>query len=768
MTREYFTAQVYGKAMRTCAGCHLVGGVAEQQGAKFKMYRETYPDFVSANIDSIRAYSELQIRDTPLILLKSVGERNHGGGPVLAKDSEEYGILSKLVSDLRGGTERLCDAPGELGLQMLTLRETARKAAIVLAGKYPTERELELASTEVGFDAFVVSLTREEPFYDFLREMWNDVLLTERGVDARLGRFYANAPELYEPEAAGYTLENYRWASASITQEPLRFIEYVVRNDLPFSDVVAGNYVVANPYTARLYGLPHEKPLAPSNFIEWKRIDASPVQNTLLANGRWRTKGVPAAGILSTPSFLNRWETTPTNKGRKRARIVFKAFLATDILKLAQRPVDSAALASIQNPTTTLPACTVCHDLIDPVAGAFRGFGEAALTRFSPSDPWHDDMRPPGFDSIDMPAENYVNAVMWLGAQLPTDPRFGVSIAHVMYKGIIGDGPLVLANKTELANDDDRVKAFGRQNDWFTRIASELVGSKYDLRKLVLAIVRSPYFRAKAGDPSSGRNLDGLGQGRLLTPEMLGRKYRATTGLYFFQGDAAKKDAGRSRDGYLRSDLSADKEWRLVYGGIDSGNVAERTDTMSPIMVATTEYMGVLTACRATSYDFTKPQAERRFFRNVETSTVPFVKRANKAAPIVQVLDSEPKIRADIVGLFFRFLGETVSPDSPEVSGVYSLFVDVWRDLEATELEVGSDKRVGSSMCAAGNDWDKGARFELDQKGVERPVFEKLRPRPAEAEYELGMRLDRDETFAIRSWQTVLAYLMIDYRFLHE
>ena len=59
---------------------------------------------------------------------------------------------------------------------------------------------------------------------------------------------------------------------------------------------------------------------------------------------------------------------------------------------------------------------------------------------------------------IDMPAENYVNAVMWLGAQLPTDPRFGVSIAHVMYKGIIGDGPLVLANKTELANDDDPVR----------------------------------------------------------------------------------------------------------------------------------------------------------------------------------------------------------------------------------------------------------------------------------------------------------------------
>ena len=40
-TREFYTSQVYGKAMVACASCHTPGGAAQQAGAKFKMYRDT-------------------------------------------------------------------------------------------------------------------------------------------------------------------------------------------------------------------------------------------------------------------------------------------------------------------------------------------------------------------------------------------------------------------------------------------------------------------------------------------------------------------------------------------------------------------------------------------------------------------------------------------------------------------------------------------------------------------------------------------------------
>lgn len=316
---------------------------------------------------------------------------------------------------------------------------------------------------------------------------------------------------------------------------------------------------------------------------------------------------------------------------------------------------------------------------------------------------------------------------------------------------------------------DDRVRAFSLQNDWFVKIGARFQENKYDLRKLVVDIVTSAYFRAKSGDATKDGLHQGLGQGRLLTPEMLGRKYRATTGLYFFQGDAAAKDETRQRDGYLRSDLVTDDDWRLVYGGIDSGDTTKRTDTMSPIMVATSQYTGALVACRATSYDFTKPQAERRLFKMVDMTTTPFTPRQNASVPLVAVPDSEPKIRDNIKYLFWRLLGERVDASSPEVNDVYSLFVDVWKDLEQTDVtKDGGNKDIGNYRCRAETDWDKGVTFAPDQNGNLRPDFPDLRDRPDKAPYEPGMKLTRDENFTVRSWQAVMTYLLTDYRFTHE
>ena len=765
-TREYFTTEVFGKAMKSCAACHTPGGQADQRGAKFMLFRETYPDFVSANLEAIRDYAKLDYDGEPLLLLKPLGKRGHGGGPVLTEDSDDYRILTKLVSDLRSGNEKSCDGNAQLGVEYLDSRETARKAGITLAGRVPTDEELGKAASEAGLDELIIKLTNEELFYDRLREIWNDALLTERGIDANVGATFDNAPQLYNDRYPGYTTENRQWTSISVTEEPMRFIDYVVRNNLPFSDVVAGNYVVANPYTAKLYGVPHDKPLSPANYLDWKRIDFAPVQNET-DDGKVTTAGVPVAGVLTTPAFLARWETTRTNRGRKRARVVLKNFLATDILKFAQRPVDSTALTSVQNPTQNSAQCSVCHTVLDPVAGGFRGFDENNMARFRASDPWHDEMLPPGINGVNMPPQNYGNALMWLGAQIPRDPRFGISVAQVMYRGLIGDEPLTFPQDRDAADFRERVRSYGIQNDWFVKVGSEFVASKFDLRKLVVAIVRSAYFRAKSGDTNQDALHDGLGQGRILTPEMLGRKYRATTGLYFFANDAVSRDETRSRDGFLRSDLVSDRDWRLVYGGIDSGDVTKRTDSMSPIMVATSQYTASIVACRATSYDFTKPQPERRLFRQVEMSTTPFTVRANKDAQLVAVPDAEKKIRENIASLYFRLLGESVAADSAEVGKTYGLFVDVWKDLEQTDLDKGNNKGLSNGRCVAANDYDKGARFEV-RDGRTQAVFDQLRDRPDKAPYEPGMKIDRDENFTVRSWQAVVTYLLMDYKFTHE
>lgn len=766
-TREFYTTQVYGRALSQCRSCHTPGGSAIEEGAKFIIYRETYPDFVSVNVAGMRDYSKLEVDGKPVLLQKPLGKRNHGGGTVLDSQSEDFKILSKFVTDLRAGTNTTCNDEGALGVEELGTNETIRKAALVLAGRYPTDEEFKSGSTPEGFDALVTSFTREEPFYDVLREAWNDALLTDRALDAGVGSIYGQAPELYDDRYPGYTPENRSLTTRSITEEPMRFVEYVVRNDRPFSEVVSGGYLVANPFTAKLYGVPHTQAMIADNLLEWERVDFAPAQ-VQTRNGASKLVPVPVAGVLTTASFLNRWETTPTNKGRKRARVLLKSFLATDILKFGTRPVDSTALTSVQNPESNSAECSVCHTVVDPIAGGFRGFDEGRLQQFNPDDKWHDDMLPPGINSVQMPPTNYTNASMWMGPQIAADPRFGIAVAQVMYQALVGDEPLTFPTDNAAAGYQDKVKAFTLQSDWLVQAGQDFMRNNYDLRRLVVNIVKSPYFRARSGDVDRDAIHSGLGQGRLLTPEMLARKTKATTGLYFFTGEQIAYDPTRKRDGFLRNEIVSDTNWRLLYGGIDSNETTKRLELMTPVMLAASQYFASVTACRATSFDFTKPAADRRLFKQVEMSTVPFSPRANKTLELVAVPGNEAKIRENIQYLFFRLLGEDVATDSDTVNQTYQLFVDVWKDFEQTNLDTPRGATsLGGGRCNATIDYDKPATF-MNVNGQARPVYTQLQPRPDKADYTPGMVLDRDENFTVRSWQAVVSFMLMDYRFTHE
>ncbi|MEX0824779.1 MAG: DUF1592 domain-containing protein [Pirellulaceae bacterium] len=59
-----------------------------------------------------------------------------------------------------------------------------------------------------------------------------------------------------ERQKARYALANdYREA---ILREPLELIEYIVRNDRPFTELVTADYIMVSPYTARGYGIYEE------------------------------------------------------------------------------------------------------------------------------------------------------------------------------------------------------------------------------------------------------------------------------------------------------------------------------------------------------------------------------------------------------------------------------------------------------------------------------------------------------------------------------
>ena len=99
----------------------------------------------------------------------------------------------------------------------------------------------------------------------------------------------------------------------------------------------------------------------------------------------------PHAGILNTTVFLQRYPSTATNRNRARSRWTYYHFLGLDIEKSAPRTTDPEALADTNNPTLFNPACTVCHQVLDPVAGAFQNYGDEGFYR----DQWE------GLDSLD-------------------------------------------------------------------------------------------------------------------------------------------------------------------------------------------------------------------------------------------------------------------------------------------------------------------------------------------------------------------------------
>ena len=80
----------------------------------------------------------------------------------------------------------------------------------------------------------------------------------------------------------------------------------------------------------------------------------------------------------------------PTVTERGRARTYYH-FLGLDVEKSASRTTDPVALADTNNPPMHNPACTVCHSVLDPVAGAFQNYGDDGLYK----DQWG------GLDSLD-------------------------------------------------------------------------------------------------------------------------------------------------------------------------------------------------------------------------------------------------------------------------------------------------------------------------------------------------------------------------------
>ena len=725
--RTFFEQNVWSAFMSTkCAKCHTPDGVAvSEHNAKFVLQPSSYPGFIDANLANLAMVSKIQFEGKSELLLKPLGQMGHIGGVQLQEGTDDYKALTSLVSQL-SNIESCTEGPNTT-LQTVGLSDgasTLRRAALDLAGRLPTVAENDAVTKggDVALDAALDVMMKEEAFYTRVREIFNDVLLTDRFVryDAAAIDFmntddYPGLAPYRDQTNPAYMSAKRPIINQAIAREPLDFIVYLLKNNKPFTDLVAADYTVVNPFSAIAYGV--DKTVQFKDPTDYNEFHEAKI--TLGATGA-TMRPVPHAGVMSMPAFLNRWQTSPTNRNRGRARRVYQFFLATDVLKLAERPVDATKVTATENPTHNSEYCTVCHKVIDPVAGGFRGWDDNDYEDFDPARPWHDEMFEPGFGVTTMDPTYYTKGLQWLGPQVAADPRFSISAVRTVYKGLTGHDAIAYPTDNTRANFATLLAAWSAQDAFFRATAAQFTKTT-DLKAVFKAVIKSPYYRAvTVPDGMDPGLLQDLGMGRLLTPEMLNRKIKAITGYSWRK----TYDWVNQRD-WLREDYD------ILYGGIDSDATTARLTTANGLIASVASRMANESACSITAWDFTKGKAVRAFFPFVDLTEAP-----ESAGHTVD--GSVNSIKKNIQFLHQLFLDEQLDLADPEIERTYQLFLDTWHEL--------------SQSGDTGLDYNcSGQKSPVD--GSDLPAASQIKD---------------DPNFTLRSWMAVMTYLMSDYKFLYE
>lgn len=747
---EYFSVVFFNTIKEKCGSCHIQG-----EGSllsEFDLVPTTEAGFLTRNFDVIKDISSYEQDGISVFLQKPLGKLDHGGGTIFTSEEDpEYLKLVELVN--RTKKAEACpdtEARYLAGVQMTGPTETYRKAALVLAARLPTAEENKAVEEQgwAAVDVLLDNLMQEKAFYERLKEKYNDLMLTDFYLSGDFDvigdgeqydpRWYeqidTNDPDLIKKYGAedGEDLRNKleQWTQRGVARAAVELISYTVKNNIDYRNIVTADNMVFNPFSAKAFKIPESE-------ITFEN-DADPNEFKPARLGGYESE-FPHAGVLTDPIWLQRHPTTQTNRNRHRAKEVLFLFLGNDILKAAERPIAIDENSLADNPTLNNQDCTVCHAAIDPIAGAFRNFqptfqNDNSQFAYRPDSAWFPEMFQTGFKTTDMPPSQYPKATQWLGQQIANDPGFAFAAVFMAYRAFTGNEPLSPPQEGS-ENFDEELTAYLGQYYTFSKLAEDFMNKhNYDFKKLVKDLVMTPYFRAinTAGDidPMQVRHLTAVGSAHLLTPEQLNRKLENVVGIRW----TPAYDSYRTPN-LLDGNPFSGEGYKILFGGIDSRNTTVRITSPSGIMANVAERMGLEVGCRLSNAEFSIPQDQRQFFKEVELLDEP------QDANFRDVPDAITVIKGTIVHLHERLLGEKLDINSEEITRTYDLFVDVWKDGKVNVVPVDTNYPW---ECTSERNYISGTYI------------------PEET------RLHDDGLYTGRAWAAVLAYLLTDYDFLYE
>lgn len=733
---DFFVDEVWTKVgSQKCITCHKVGGDAEDSNFVLKDPLRSQGaarlDDLKHNREAFTKMARAKEKEGYRLLVKVSGGLDHGGGDVFPSGSAGYGILKEFASIVNaphksivkpGATSTAEERPFFDGVTMLDDRRLLRRAALSLVGRLPTadENAAVAKSGRAALPAILDKMMQEEAFYERLCEGFNDIFLTvgfignpdqvvlsyeyftkTRGWPAR--HDLSHIADAGARKKAEYKLtDDYR---EGLRTEAKQLVDYIVRNDRPFTEIVTADYIMVTPLSARGYGIFDEvrekfkDPDDPREFIPVKLKALT--GRSKRADQESATGFYPHAGMLSTFQYLRRYPTTETNRNRLRVRMYYLHFLGVDVLELAARVADAAAVtAKYEIPTMQASECVVCHKTIDPVAGLFQDYYDFEGTYGRRKDGWYKDMFAAGFEGEDLPESERWRALQWLGERTAKDPRFATTMVEHVYYILTGRKVLPPPKDLEDPMYEARQRAYAAQRCVVETIAAKFARDGFNLKHVFQDWIASDFYRVdglttSVDDPLRRAELDDVGIVRMLAPEQLERKIEAVFG---------------ERWGHLGGQLAS------LYGGIDSKEVTERATDPSGAMGAIQRNMSDDVATKRVPLDFALPSAERRLFPGIEPTTLP-----GKSA------EDDAAIRKAIVHLHQHILGKTDAVDSADVERTWRLFTSILAD-------------AGD----APNRTTRNAYVRADNRNVP------------------------DPDYTLRAWRGVVTYLLRREEFLYE
>jgi hypothetical protein len=670
---QLFTASVLPAMTTTCLVCHRSGAVASGTGLVF-----------TAGATPEQTYGVLRVfaaTKGDLLLSKSIGQPTHSGGaPFGNANSQQYKDLAALLPQLKQSCSTEVLATGQMweGVGFADDQTVLAKAAVLFGGRNPTyaEKTAVSAGGNPALRATILSYMTGPSFNRFLNDV-GDLQFLPQGVVVfgnNRGLVAADWP------AAAAVINNQNVAAGvrnrfqlTIQREPINMQNYVVNNNRPWTDMVAGKYTVVNGLVAPLLGAQVQGTfMDPNNDNEFL-----PAYLPNARMGGLREQ----AGVMTDHAYLDRFPTTDTNRNRHRVSETMKRFLALYIPELSSRPLEDG---SFRLPIMENPGCAACHDIMDPMAGGFQnwsptnrfrpnGAGATAHalsqpylaanyptdakgnTYYVPGDAWYRDSKAPGFGNTLMPnGYNNPTAAEWLGTKMATDSRFALGGVHYWFKGLTNREPLRAPTDTTGPDAAGRLAAYNGQHEEFLAIAARFASTNYNVKELLVDLVTSKTLRANSvtGTVSAQRaaQLADTGSFGLLSSTMLNQKFVGLlgSGVAEFNNPIAGAALSFSDfDGQARKSRAKDYTVNQI-------SVVDRIAAMySPGWVMA---------------DFNKPNANRLLVPGLTLADTPATKAGSD------------KILANIQYLHAVLWKHYGSATDPEVQRTYNLALAIWND----------------------------------------------------------------------------------------